>query len=83
LLTITRSARSTAIPDFVALLLFHEGHRFFAEDVNFIRPHFKDFWWTNFLTLTASIAFICVDSDIPVTGAILKTIIGDHVISAS
>jgi hypothetical protein len=61
--------------------MFHKGHRFFTEDVNLVRPYFKDFWRTNFLALTASIALVRIDDDVPVTRAILETIIGDHVFS--
>jgi hypothetical protein len=63
--------------------MLHKGHRFFTEDVNLIRSHFKDFCWTNFRTLTASIAFVRIDGNIPVARAILKTIIGYHCVCLS
>jgi hypothetical protein len=79
--TIARPAGSATVPELPALLMLHKGYRFFTEDINFIRPHFKDFCWADFLALTASIALICVDDDIPVARPILKPIIGNHVIS--
>ena len=78
---IARSARGAAIPDLLALLMFYKGHRFFTEDVDLVRSYFKDFCWTNLQALPASIAFIRIDGDIPVTRAVLKTIIGNHVFS--
>lgn len=63
--------------------MLYKGHRFFTKDVNFIRPYFKDFGWANFWALTASIAFVRIDGDIPVAGPIPKTIIGNHVICLS
>jgi len=60
--------------------MLYKGHRFFTKDVNFIRPYFKDFGWTNFWALTASIAFVRIDGDIPVAGPIPKTIIGYHML---
>jgi len=61
--------------------MLYKGHRFFTKDVKLIWPCFKDFCWTNFWALTASIAFVRIDGDIPVAGPIPKTIIGNHVIS--
>jgi hypothetical protein len=78
LFTITRSARSTAIPDLLALLMFYRGHRLFTEDVNLVRSYFKEFWRTDLLALTAPIALVRIDDDVPITGAILETIIGYH-----
>jgi hypothetical protein len=76
---IARSTRSATIPDLLALLMLYKGHRFFTKDVKLIWPYFKDFCWTNFWALTASIAFVRIDGDIPVARAIFKTIIGNHV----
>jgi hypothetical protein len=78
---IARLTGSAAIPDLLALLMFYKGHRFFAEDVNLVWPYFKDFCRTNLWALTASIAFVRIDGDIPVARAVLKTIIGYHVFS--
>ena len=80
--TIARSARSAAILDLLALLLFHKCDGFFAEDVNLVRTHLEDFGRTDFRALAATIALVRVDGDIPVARAVLKTIIGYHVISA-
>jgi len=76
--TIARSARSAAILDLLALLLFHKCDGFFAEDVNLVRTHLEDFGRTDFRALAATIALVHVDGDIPVAGPILKTIIGYH-----
>jgi len=78
---IARLARSATIPDLLALVMFYKGHRFFTEDVNLVRPYFKDFCQTNLWALPASIAFVRIDGDIPVARAILKPIIGYHVFS--
>jgi hypothetical protein len=80
-LTIARLAWSAAIPYFLACLVFNKGHWFFTEDVNLIRSYFKDICRTNLLALPASIAFVRIDGDIPVSRAILETIIGNHVFS--
>jgi len=77
-LPIPRSARSAAILDLLALLLFHKGDGFFAEDVNLIRTHLEDFGRTDFRTVAATIALVRVDGDIPITRAIPKTIVGNH-----
>jgi len=61
--------------------MFYKGHRFLTEDVNLIRPYFKDFWGTDFSTLTAAIALIRINGSVPVPGPILTSVIGDHVIS--
>ena len=62
---IARPAWSATVPYFLSLLVFYKSHGFFTEDINLIRPYFKDFCWTGSGTLTASIAFVCVDGDIP------------------
>jgi hypothetical protein len=59
--------------------MLYKGHRFFTKDVDLIRSYFKDFCRTNLRALTASIAFVRIDGDIPVARAVLKTIIGNHV----
>jgi hypothetical protein len=61
--------------------MLYKGHRFFTKDVKLIRSYSKDFCWTNFWALTASIAFVRIDGDIPVARAVLKTIIANHVFS--
>jgi len=76
--TIARSARSAAILDLLALLLFHKCDGFFAEDVNLVRTHLEDFGRTDFRALAATIALVRVDGDIPVARPIPKTIIGYH-----
>jgi len=76
--TIARSARSAAILDLLALLLFHKCDGFFAEDVNLVRTHLEDFGRTDFRALAATIALVRVDGDIPVARPVLKTIIGYH-----
>jgi len=80
-MTITRLAWGAAIPYFLALLMLYKGHRFFTKDVNLIRPYFKDFCRTNLWALTASIAFVRIDGDIPVARPIPKTIVCNHVFS--
>jgi hypothetical protein len=81
--TIARSARSTAILDLLALLMFHKGHGSFTEDINLVRTHIEDFGRTDFRALAATIALVRVDGDIPVARAIPETIIGDHCIVRS
>jgi hypothetical protein len=61
--------------------MLYKGHWSFPEDVNLIRPHFKDFRRTDFGTFAATSAFVRVDGDIPIAGAVPKTIICDHVLS--
>jgi len=67
--------------DLLALLLFHKCDGFFAEDVNLVRTHLEDFGRTDFRALAATIALVRVNGDIPIARAVLKTIIGYHVIS--
>jgi hypothetical protein len=81
--TIARSARSAAILDLLALLLFHKCDGFFAEDVNLVRTYLYDFGRTDFRALAATIALVRVDGDIPVARPIPKTIIGYHFIRLS
>ena len=81
--SVSRLTRSTVVADLLSLLVFYRGHWFFAEDVNFIRPYFKDFYRADLHALPTTIAFICVQSEIPISGTILKTVIGNHVISFS
>jgi len=76
--TIARSAGSATIPDLLALLMLHKGYGFFSEDVNLILPHLENFGRTDFRALTARIALVRVDGDIPIARAVLKTIIGYH-----
>jgi hypothetical protein len=80
---IARSARSAAILDLLALLLFHKCDGFFAEDVNLVRTHLEDFGRTDFRALAATIALVRIDGDIPVARPIPKTIIGYHFIRLS
>jgi len=61
--------------------MFYRGHRPFTEDVNLVRSYFKDSWRTDLLALTAPIALVRIDDDVPITGAILETIIGYHLFS--
>jgi hypothetical protein len=61
--------------------MLYKSHGLFTEDVNLIRSHFKDLWRTNLLALTASIAFVRINDDIPAAGPVIKTIIGYHVLS--
>ena len=58
--------------------MFYKGHRFFSEDVNLVRPYFEDFCRTYSSTLTATIALIRINGNIPVAGPILKSIISYH-----
>jgi hypothetical protein len=81
--TVAGFAWSAMVADLLSLFVFYRGHRFFPEDINLIRPYFKDFYRTHLNTLTASIAFVRIDGDIPVARAILKTIIGNHALSFS
>jgi hypothetical protein len=64
-ISIARVTRSAMIPDLLAVLMLYKGYRFFTEDVDLIRPYFKDFCWTDLYALTTSIAFFRIDGDIP------------------
>jgi hypothetical protein len=76
--TIVRSARCTTVSDPLTLFVFYKSDWFFTQDFNLVRPHFEDFWRTDFNTLPATIAFIRINSNIPIAGPILESIIGDH-----
>ncbi len=81
--TIARPARSAAILDLPALLLFHKCDEFFAEEVNFVRTHLEDFGRTDFRAFAATVALVRVDRDIPIAGPIPETIMGYHFIRLS
>jgi hypothetical protein len=83
LLTITWLARSTTVPDLLALLVLYKSHWFFSENINLIRSYFKDLRRADFSTLATSITLICINGDIPVAGPILKSIVGNHCIYLS
>ncbi len=82
LLTITWLARSTAVPDLVALFVLHKSYWFFSENINLIRSDFKDLRRTDFSTLSTSITPTCINGDIPVAGTILKTVVGNHILAS-
>jgi hypothetical protein len=63
--------------------MLYKDDGFLAEDVDLIRTDFEDFGRTDFRALTAPIALVRVDGDIPVAGPVLKTIIGYHLFSFS
>jgi len=79
-ITVAGSAGSATIPDFVSLFMLYKGDRFSAEDVDLIRPHLEDFDRADFKTLSAAVALVRIDDDIPVVRPIFKTIIGYHVL---
>jgi hypothetical protein len=61
--------------------MFYESYGFFPEDIGLIGTDFQRLGRADFHTLTASVAFIGVDGDIPVAGAVFKTVIGNHDLS--
>jgi hypothetical protein len=63
--------------------MFHTDHGCFPKHIKLIRTDFKHMGWANIHALPASITFICVDDDEPVTRTILKTIVSNHRISFS
>jgi hypothetical protein len=65
--TIPRLAGGARIPDFLSLVAFHKGDRFFSEDIDLIGTDFERLWRTDFHALPAAVAFIRIDGDIPVT----------------
>jgi hypothetical protein len=66
LLTTTWLARSTTVPDLLALLVLYKSHWFFSENINLIRSYFKDLRRADFSTPATSITLICINGDIPV-----------------
>ena len=83
LCTVTGLAWSTTISNLLSLFVLYKSHWFLTEDINLIGPYFKDFCWTDARALTASVAFVRIDGDIPVAGSILETVIGYHIRSAA
>jgi hypothetical protein len=79
-LPITRPARGTTIPDLFTLFMLDGHHGFLTEDIKFIWADFKDFDRTSLHTFSTTVAFLRINDDEPVTGAIFKTIIGNHVL---
>ena len=74
--------RCAGIADLLPFFMFYKSDGFFPEDINLIRTDFQRPGRADFHTFTASIALVCIDSDIPVAGPILKPIIGNHIIFA-
>jgi hypothetical protein len=60
--------------------MLYKGHGFFTEDIHLVRPHLEDFGRADFRALAATIALVRVDDDIPIAGAVFKTIVGYHVL---
>ena len=80
-LAITWLARSTGISNLSSFLMSYESHGFFPEDIDLIGTDFQRPGRADFHTLSASIAFIGVNGDIPVPRTVFKTVMSDHVTS--
>jgi hypothetical protein len=59
--------RSAGISDLLTFLLFYESDGFFPEDIHLIGTDFQRLGRADFHTPTASITFVGVDDDIPVS----------------
>lgn len=79
--TISWLAGGAMVADFLPLFMFYKSHRFFTKNLNFIRADLEDFCRTGLHTLATTVTPICVNNKIPVSGTILKTVVGNHTLS--
>jgi len=79
----SRLAGSTGISHLFPVIVPYKCDGFLPEDVKFIRADFQNLFRTDLHTLSATIAFVCVQSEIPISGTILKTVIGNHIFPQS
>ena|SRR4030042_3669901 len=81
--TVAGFAGSAMVSDLLTFLMLYKGHGFFTKNVYFVRSHLKDFYRADLHALPATVTLIGVQSEKPISGTILKTVIGNHVISFS
>jgi len=70
---------STVVTDLFSFFMFYRSHRFFTKRVYFVRSHFEYFCRAYLHTLATPITLVCVQSEKPISGSILETIIGNHI----
>jgi hypothetical protein len=72
-------AGSTMVTNLLSFFMFYKSHWFFTKNVYFIRPHFENSYRAHLHTLAATITLVCVQNEIPVSGPIIKTVVGNHI----
>jgi hypothetical protein len=78
---VTGFAGSAMVSDLLSFLMPYKCDGYLPEDVKFIRTDFQNLFRTDPHALSATIAFVCVQSEIPISGTILKTVISNHLFS--